>query len=144
MTEIRTLLDLHDSEDIFDCKDFFGPASSLYDDGDVVRVTKTARRSTRLPTAMLQSSKTDTKTLRCLQASMLSPQGRCQAFDVAADGYVRGEGVAVILLQPLTPDQPPAAIMRGSAVNQDGRCEELFSFLSRWNSRGIAALICLV
>jgi polyketide synthase 5 len=56
---------------------------------------------------------------------MLSPTGRCHAFDVAADGFVVGEGCSVLLLKRL-PDALAAgdrilAVLRGTAANQDGR-----------------------
>ncbi|GIQ67177.1 type I polyketide synthase [Xylanibacillus composti] len=58
------------------------------------------------------------------QAGMLSPTGKCHTFDEAADGYVRGEGVGIIVLKRLSDairDQDQVlAVIRGSAVNQDG------------------------
>ena len=56
---------------------------------------------------------------------MLSPTGRCHAFDVAADGFVRSDGCAVVLLKRL-PDalrdgDRVLAVIRGTAANQDGR-----------------------
>ncbi|WP_321913006.1 SDR family NAD(P)-dependent oxidoreductase [Paraburkholderia sp. J11-2] len=58
------------------------------------------------------------------KASMLSPRGRCRAFDATGDGYVRSEGGAFVLLKPL--DRALAdgdtihAVIAGSGVNSDG------------------------
>lgn len=56
---------------------------------------------------------------------MLSPTGRCHAFDVEADGFVGGEGTVVVLLKRL-PDalrdgDRILAVVRGTALNNDGR-----------------------
>ncbi|MBI3878807.1 MAG: thioester reductase domain-containing protein [Verrucomicrobia bacterium] len=57
--------------------------------------------------------------------NMLSPTGRCQAFDARANGFVRGEGVGAILIKPLSAALAAGdrvyAVIRGTAVNQDGR-----------------------
>ena len=55
---------------------------------------------------------------------MLSPTGRCHAFDAAADGFVSGEGCVVLLLKRL-PDalrdgDRILSVVRGTAANQDG------------------------
>jgi polyketide synthase 5 len=55
---------------------------------------------------------------------MLSPTGRCHAFDVAADGFVSAEGCVVVLLKRLPDAQRDGdrilAVLRGTAANQDG------------------------
>ncbi|GGK91818.1 type I polyketide synthase [Nocardia jinanensis] len=61
------------------------------------------------------------------QAAMLSPDGRSRAFDASANGYVRGEGVGLVLLKPLSAARADGdriyALVHGSAVNQDGRTQ---------------------
>jgi len=59
------------------------------------------------------------------RARMMSFVGRCQTFDADADGYVRGEGCAMIALKrksdALRDGDRVLAYIRGSALNQDGR-----------------------
>src|SRR5579875_1705380 len=62
---------------------------------------------------------------------MLSPTGHCNAFDVGADGFVGGEGCAVVLLKRL-PDalrdgDRILAVVRGTALNNDGRTATITS-----------------
>lgn len=60
---------------------------------------------------------------------MLSPRGKCNAFDANADGFVRGEGAGIIVLKRLTDavrdGDRVLAVVRGSALNQDGRSNGL-------------------
>ena len=59
------------------------------------------------------------------QASMLSPTGLCRAFSAKADGYVRAEGGAVVVLRKATQARvdrnPIHGIILASDVNSDGR-----------------------
>lgn len=53
-----------------------------------------------------------------------SPEGRCFSYDSRASNYGRGEGIATLILKPLSAalreGDPIRAIIRGTGVNSDG------------------------
>jgi len=62
-------------------------------------------------------------------AGMLSKEGKCKTFDDSADGYVRGEGVGVVLLKPLKKavedNDNIYGVIKGVAVNHGGYANSL-------------------
>ena len=58
------------------------------------------------------------------EGEILSPSGRCRAFDAASEGTVLTGGAAVVALRRLTDayrdGDPILAVIKGSAVNNDG------------------------
>jgi len=63
------------------------------------------------------------------KAGMLSPDGRCKTFAADANGYVRGEGVGMLVLKFVADAEadcdPILAVVRSSAVNHGGRANSL-------------------
>ncbi|MFZ5894797.1 MAG: SDR family NAD(P)-dependent oxidoreductase [Myxococcota bacterium] len=63
-------------------------------------------------------------TIAMSKATMLSRDGRCKSFDSRADGYVRGEGAAMLLLRRavnIRRTHRTYALIRASGVNSDGK-----------------------
>lgn len=63
------------------------------------------------------------------KAGMLSVDGRCKTFDSGANGYVRSEGAAVLVLKRLAnavrDGDPIHAVIKATALMQDGRTNGL-------------------
>ncbi len=63
------------------------------------------------------------------KVGVLSHEGKCRTFDKGADGYVRSEGSAAVLLKPLSKalaDKDHVyGIIRGTAVNHGGHVSSL-------------------
>ena len=63
------------------------------------------------------------------KAGMLSEDGRCKTFSAAANGYVRGEGVGMLVLKKLSDALADGdsihALVRGGSVNHGGRANSL-------------------
>ncbi|UFP97056.1 SDR family oxidoreductase [Gloeobacter morelensis MG652769] len=58
------------------------------------------------------------------EGGIVSPDGRCRAFDAAARGTVGGNGVGAVVLKrledALAEGDPIRAVIKGSAINNDG------------------------
>lgn len=80
--------------------------------------------------------------LEMASQGFLSPDGICYTFDHRANGYSRGEGIAALVLKPMSlaleHGDVVRAIIRSTAVNQDGRTS---AGISQPNSRAQAELI---
>ncbi|MEY9904115.1 acyl transferase domain-containing protein/thioesterase domain-containing protein [Catenulispora sp. MAP12-49] len=70
-------------------------------------------------------------TLGFQRAGALAQDGRCKTFDAAADGMVRSEGCAVVVLKRLSDAELSGdrvlAVIQSSAVNSDGRSNGLLA-----------------
>ena len=68
---------------------------------------------------------------RYANAGLLSADGRCKTFDAKADGYVRSEGIGVVVLKRLSQAQADGdriyAVIQGSGVNHNGSGNGLIS-----------------
>jgi FkbH-like protein len=85
------------------------------------------------------------------KTGILSGQGRCKTFDKQADGYVRAEGAAALLLKPLSRAKTDGdhiyAVIKGIAENHGGRAQSLTApnpnaqadvIVKAWQNAGIA------
>lgn len=63
------------------------------------------------------------------QMGILSPEGRCKTLSADADGYVKGEGVGMLMLKPLrqaVADRDHIyCVIKGTAVNHGGKANSL-------------------
>ncbi|MGW2223069.1 type I polyketide synthase, partial [Nonomuraea sp. NPDC001684] len=61
------------------------------------------------------------------QGAMMAPDGQCKTFDARADGYVRSEGVGVVVLKTLSRALADGdrvhALIRGAAAGNDGHSD---------------------
>jgi acyl-CoA synthetase (AMP-forming)/AMP-acid ligase II/3-oxoacyl-(acyl-carrier-protein) synthase len=64
------------------------------------------------------------------KAGLLSEDGKCKAFDKDANGYVRGEGAAAIIIKPLHQAELDGdhiyGVIKSSAVNHGSHARSLF------------------
>lgn len=67
---------------------------------------------------------TPDSTVAMTKFGAMAPDGKCKAFDAAANGYVRGEGAGLVLLKPLSralaDGDRVLAILCATSLNNDG------------------------
>lgn len=72
---------------------------------------------------------------------MLSPSGGSRMWDASVDGYTRGEGLAAVVLKPLSQaiadNDHIECIIRETGVNQDGRTSGKFL-----TANGMSYVVC--
>ncbi|ODS25134.1 hypothetical protein AB835_00255 [Candidatus Endobugula sertula] len=72
---------------------------------------------------------TPSDTVSYYQAGMLSKSGKCKTFDAMADGYVRGEGGAMLFLKSLSQAEYDKdciyGVIKGVGVNHGGQASSL-------------------
>jgi myxalamid-type polyketide synthase MxaD len=84
-------------------------------------------------------------TMNFVQAGVMASDARCKTFSDAADGYVRAEGVGVVVLKPLTRAIADGdriyAVVLGGAVNHGGRTNGLLSPSGQAQARALEAAL---
>lgn len=80
-------------------------------------------------------------TMSFSRAKMLAADSRCKFADSRADGFVRSDGVGIVVLKPLSLAQadndPIYAVIRGTAVNNDGRGNGLLATPSQQGQEAV-------
>ncbi|CAG9818777.1 unnamed protein product [Phaedon cochleariae] len=71
-----------------------------------------------------------TYALQFQKLGMLSPEGKCKAFDISGDGYVRSEAAVTVFLQRASVAKRMYATIVGARTNTDGYKEEGITFPS--------------
>ncbi|CAG9793617.1 unnamed protein product [Diatraea saccharalis] len=72
--------------------------------------------------------------------SMLSPDGRCAAFDESGTGYVRSEGIVSVFLQRRSAARRVYATIRNGRINADGYKPEGINYPSGNMQRRLAQM----
>jgi polyketide synthase 12 len=86
-------------------------------------------------------------TVNFSKAGFMAPDGRCKTFDARADGYVRSDGVGVVVLRPLEAALAAGdrvyAVIRGTGTSHVGRTNGLTA-PGRWGQEAAFRRACQV